>query len=138
VSAALDARGLPAGYPFKESLEITPRDAFAALKDSRLVLIDVRTEEEWRTARIDGSMHVPLHELESRFGEIEAAAAESPEKPVAFLCHHGVRSVKATLLARDRGIENASSVAGGIELWSLAADPSVARYERGPLGCRKI
>ncbi len=138
VSPGLDARGLPPGYPFKPDLEMTPREAMAALAREDAVLFDVRTIEEWRVSRVEGAVHIPLHELESRFGEVEDAADEKPGKPVAFLCHHGVRSLKASLFARERGIEGARSVAGGIDLWSLAADASVPRYERDASGCRRV
>jgi adenylyltransferase/sulfurtransferase len=75
-------------------------------------------------------VHVPLSELEKRHDEIEPA----PGQQVAILCHHGVRSLKAThaLRALRKDLAQCRSVAGGIELWSRAADPAVPRYERGP------
>jgi rhodanese-related sulfurtransferase len=69
-----------------------------------------------------------LHELESRLGELD------PDADVAFLCHHGVRSLRAAALARAHGLARAVSVAGGIDLWSLSVDPSVARYRRASDG----
>lgn len=132
----LDPRGLPPGYSFKPDYEITPRQAREALTSARLLLVDVRTNDEWDASRVPGSMHVPLHELEARFGEIEDAAEDADR--VAFLCHHGVRSMKAALFARQRGLDNAMSVAGGIDLWSLAADAAVTRYERDSGGCRPM
>lgn len=129
MSAALDARGLPPGYPFKTDWEITPREALAKLKAGpRFVLVDVRTDEERRVASVPGSVHIPLDRLEASLDDIDA------EGGIAFLCHHGVRSIKAAALARAKGVTGAVSVAGGIDLWSLAADPAVARYERGPGG----
>ena len=133
---ALDPRGLPPGYSFKPEYEITPREAREALTGTGLLLVDVRTIEEWNASRVPGSMHVPLHELEARFGEIEDAAEDADR--IAFLCHHGVRSMKAALFARQRGLENAVSVAGGIDLWALAADAEVKRYERGDRGVRVL
>lgn len=126
--APLDERGLPLGYPFRPELEITPREALAAMQraDAPLLVVDVRTQKELAVASVPGAMHVPLDELASRAGEIEAAMGD--ERPVAFLCHHGVRSMKAALFMRQRGVEEAVSVAGGIDLWSIAADPSVPRY----------
>ncbi len=43
-------------------------------------------------------------------------------------CHHGVRSLNVVNWLREQGIENCQSVAGGIDAWSLAVDPSVPRY----------
>jgi len=135
---ALDARGLPVGYPFKPELEVPPRETRERLGRSEIVLIDVRTPEEWSVARVEGAALIPLHELESRFDEVESALDAAPERDVLFLCHHGQRSIKAALFARARGIDRAFSIAGGIELWSLAADPSVPRYCRDAGGCRPL
>ena len=132
----LDARGLPTGYPFRPEFEMTPREADEAMKGGRLLLVDVRTVEEWNTAKVPGSMHVPLHELEARFGEIEDASEEAER--VAFLCHHGVRSMKAALFARQRGLDDAASVAGGIDVWAMAVGGGVRRYERDGGGCRAV
>lgn len=135
----LDDRGLPHGYPFRPGLEITPHEAIGRLAQpgSRFVLFDCRTDAEWAIARVESSVHVPLDTLSERLegGDLEEIVAGAE---VAFLCHHGVRSLRAALLAREHGIPGAVSVAGGIELWSLAADPRVPRYERGPLGCRVL
>lgn len=123
-----DHRGLPESYPFKPEFEWTPRETFDRLrkKDGSFQLIDCRTTEEWDLVRIPGAVNIPLHELESRLDELE------PGKRPVFLCHHGVRSLKAALAARAHGFKDAMSVAGGIELWSMSADSSVPRYERGP------
>jgi len=136
-SAALDANGIPAGYPFKPALELTPRETRSRLAGAApgLLLVDCRTGPEWDLVRIDGSIHVPLDELDERADEVAEAAAG---REVAVICHHGVRSLKGALLLRERGVPGAKSVAGGIDLWSMAADAGVPRYERGPAGCRIV
>ncbi len=128
----LDDRGLPPGYPFKPGMEITPREAKAgatsATGQAPMLLLDVRTKPEWDLVHIPGSIHIPLDQIEERHDEIELA----PGQTLAVLCHHGVRSLKAAYALRALGQPSAVSVAGGIELWSLAADANVPRYERGP------
>ncbi len=113
---------LPAAYPFKPEYEVTP----VATKRDGLPILDVRLNEEFEFAHVEGSVHVPLHELEDRVDELEFDADE----PIAVMCHHGVRSMKAALMLRALGFPKAYSIAGGIELWSLTADAGVPRYER--------
>ena len=125
---------LPAGYPFKPDLEITPRQAKKALDEGRLHIVDCRTKPEVEVASIAGAQHIPLDELEQRADEIEPEAGQD----VAVICHHGVRSMKATLMLRHMGMKNVKSIAGGIELWSTSADSSVPRYERGGGVCRVV
>ena len=43
-------------------------------------------------------------------------------------CHHGMRSRQAASFLRQVGFPQARSLAGGIDRWSLAVDPKVARY----------
>jgi len=131
---ALDDRGLPPRYPFKPDLEVTPREARAQLREhpTGTILLDVRTSAEWHTAHVPGSIHVPLDQLAERFESLPLDRAEH----LAILCHHGSRSLKAALFLHERGLDHARSVAGGIDLWSLAADPTIPRYERTAAGCR--
>lgn len=122
----LDDRGLPPGYPFKPEWELTPRQIKSALAaPTPLILLDCRRQSEWDTARIQGAILIPLDELAARLPEVEALA--DGDTTIAVHCHHGVRSLKAAAFLRQHGI-HAYSMAGGIDLWSAAVDPSVPRY----------
>lgn len=121
----LDEQGLPEGYPFREGLEVTPRE-LAELRrgGGGLLLVDCRTERERDAALIEGSLFIPLGELAHRVDELE----EIDQEKVVVYCHHGIRSMQAVSLLRAQGIGGAVSLAGGIDLWSVAIDPSVPRY----------
>ncbi|MFO0687732.1 MAG: molybdopterin-synthase adenylyltransferase MoeB [Myxococcota bacterium] len=89
-----------------------------------LALIDVREADEVATARIDGSIWIPLGELEARLAELDGLRST----PIVVHCHHGGRSEKAARLLLDRGFPNVENLEGGIEAWSLTVDPRVPRY----------
>ncbi|MDX2131389.1 MAG: rhodanese-like domain-containing protein [Planctomycetota bacterium] len=111
--------------------EVSPADAHASLSRRACVLVDCRTQPEWDLVRVPGSVHVPLDELGARADEIDVP----PGVPVYVICHHGRRSLDGAMILRASGIESlkdARSVAGGIDLWSQAADTAVPRYERAP------
>ena len=129
--ADLDERGLPPGYPFRPDLEVTPRRARALVRDfpPQAILIDCRTAQEAAVARIAEATLVPLTEIEARADEIAALAAEAGDVQVLVHCHHGMRSMKAALTLRAKGLKEVFSVAGGIDLWSRAVDPGVPRYQ---------
>ena len=106
-----------------------PEVQAAELKRARdrgeeLLLLDVRQPEEFSLARIEGSVLVPLGELEARLGEL----AGWRERRVVVTCHHGIRSLRGAEILRDSGFARIESLAGGIEAWSLTVDPSVPRY----------
>lgn len=122
----LDARGLPAGYDHRPDLEITPRQLRDACADPAHapLLLDVRRPDEWDIARLEPAVFIPLGELERRADELD----EHKHRPIAVMCHHGRRSMTATLYLRSKGFAQARSVAGGIDLWSVDIDPGVPRY----------
>ncbi|MBL8762712.1 MAG: rhodanese-like domain-containing protein [Phycisphaerae bacterium] len=125
---------MPAGYPFKPDWEVTPREAAQRLADPGdehpgLVLLDCRTPDEHHAARIRGAVLIPLNELERRAEELEHETL-GRGRAVLVYCHHGVRSMRAASFLRALGFSNARSIAGGIDLWSIAVDPAVPRYAR--------
>lgn len=107
--------------------EISPvelRDRLAQ-PDSPWLIVDCRTDDERALAHVPGSMWIPLHELELRLDELEPYR----DRPIAVMCHHGRRSMRAAELLRRSGFGQVWSVAGGIDAWSRTVDPAVPRYE---------
>ena len=88
------------------------------------LLLDVRRQDEYDTARIEGAKLIPLDELGERLGEL----AEWRDRDIVVHCHHGGRSEKACKLLRAAGFQRALNLDGGIEAWSVTVDPSVPRY----------
>lgn len=86
-----------------------------------LTLVDVRPPAE----RALASVPVPFECLED--GGIERLLSLPKDQPLAFLCHHGVRSAQAAAYFQAQGFSDVYNVVGGIEAWSLI-DPAVPRY----------
>lgn len=104
-------------------MEISVRDAAALLKsDPRAKLIDVRTNQEWETARIPGAVLVNTEEA------VETLLSLPKDTPIVVHCHHGIRSLQATAYFLELGFQNVRSMAGGIDAWSQEIDPGVPRY----------
>ncbi len=101
---------------------ISVTDLKSLLDAERVHLLDVRTAEELDEVALTGALHLPLHELPARFGELPR------DKPIAVLCHHGVRSATAARFLDQQGFIQTMSVAGGIDAYALEIDPALARY----------
>jgi rhodanese-related sulfurtransferase len=103
--------------------EITVQQASELLQEGKARLIDVREPWEFSTAKIEGSLAMPM-------GEVPARAHQEldPDERLLVLCHHGARSLSVTNWLRQQGFESAQSVASGIEAWSRQIDPSIPRY----------
>jgi rhodanese-related sulfurtransferase len=103
--------------------EISSAGAAALLKEKQAKLIDVREPWELVTARIEGSLAMPMGDVPLR-----AHQELNPEERLVVICHHGIRSMNVTVWLRNQGFEQAQSVRGGIDAWSVEVDPAVARY----------
>ncbi|WP_030165613.1 MBL fold metallo-hydrolase [Spirillospora albida] len=74
-----------------------PVGTFADLADVRhgrdVVVLDVRRDEEWGDSHLPGAVHIPLHELRARIGEV-------PAGEIWVHCASGYRSaIAASFLA---------------------------------------
>lgn len=79
------------------------------LVDQGWRLLDVRTDEEWASGRIPGSLHVPMHQVIARLDEIGDR--------VLCVCAVGGRSAQVTAYLRGHGRE-ALNVEGGVHGWA--------------------
>ena len=50
------------------------------------------------------------------------------DAPIAFHCHHGIRSHEAAQQLLREGFRHIYNLKGGIDAWSLTIDASVPRY----------
>lgn len=108
--------------------DVTPGDAYAALRDDeRAVLVDVRTDAEWRYVGVPDLsdlgkqallvewVRYPAGEPNARFVDELRAAGVEADQPVFFLCRSGVRSRYAAEAATAAGLGPAYNVADGFE-----------------------
>src|SRR4051794_13389498 len=102
-------------------LEISPTEVKQRI--DTLTLIDVREAAEHQVCQIPGARLIPMRTIPEQLKNLE----EMPG-PLVVFCHHGVRSLRVVEWLREQGLGHCQSMAGGIEAWSLAVDPSVPRY----------
>lgn len=100
------------------------RDLIAS--GASVAMLDVREPWEHELCHIEHSTLIPLSELPARNRELQALAGG--DAPLVVICHHGGRSMHATLWLRQQGFENAVNLAGGIDAWASVIDTSMRRY----------
>lgn len=88
------------------------------------LFIDCRTSDEQAICRLPRSHLIPLQDLPEYLGWLR----ENVKPRLVVYCHHGQRSLRAAHWLRTQGFSSAQSMAGGIDAWSRAIDPSVPRY----------
>jgi len=87
-----------------------------------ILLIDVREPWEYEACRIEGAQLIPMRTIPANLQQLDV------DGPVIFYCHHGQRSLDVAAWLRSQGVEQAQSLAGGIDRWSMEIDPKVPRY----------
>lgn len=64
------------------------------------VILDVRTEKEYETGHIKGSVNISLGSIRARYIELD------PKKVYITVCSHGLRSVKAESILKEKGFRH--------------------------------
>jgi hydroxyacylglutathione hydrolase len=78
------------------------------LRRGEVELLDVRDDDEWEEGHVEGSVHIPYHDLRNGLpGDIQNG------KPLAVACSIGNRSSIAVSLLRRAGVEGVIHVAEG-------------------------
>ena len=90
------------------------------------LVLDVREPWEVQTASVtpDGFelLNIPMQQIPAQLNQLDE------DRPIACLCHHGMRSLHVASFLEQNGYTNITNVTGGIDLWSAERDPSVPRY----------
>ncbi len=99
-------------------LEVSVSEA-ADLRDAGAFMLDVREPEEWMAGHIPGATLIPLGELASRVSEVPT------DRQVVVVCRSGNRSATGRDILRDAGLEQVTSMAGGMNQWAGAGYETV-------------
>jgi glyoxylase-like metal-dependent hydrolase (beta-lactamase superfamily II)/rhodanese-related sulfurtransferase len=106
----------PSWAPVSRSYAGLPELPAAWVAEHRhaVTILDVRSREEVEgpDGHIDGSVAIPLPELEQRLAEIPTG------QPVVVVCHAGSRSALATQQLLKAGLEQVANLRGGLSRWA--------------------
>ncbi len=96
-------------YRHKEN--ITIKEMLEILKtNSNVVLLDVRSSQEYIEGHIRGSINIPVYDIEK-----QAKNKLNKKSIIIVYCSAGIRSKRAIQILEKLGYENLYNVEGGIE-----------------------
>ncbi len=98
----------------KSYLDIEASDLFNLITKPKVLLVDVRNDDEVARGAIPGAMHIQLSMLPLQYEKLMQAST------VVFYCHSGVRSAHAADFAVNKGVKNVYNLTGGILAWGKA------------------
>lgn len=83
----------------KDSLEVVRQN----VQKDKAVLVDVRSEQEWKQGHIEGSIFVPVTSLR-KGGDAKVLAKTLPKKRIIYtFCVVGMRAKSATIALEKHG-----------------------------------
>jgi rhodanese-related sulfurtransferase len=100
-------------------------DEAAAIVDeppADLVVLDVRTPEEFAEGHLDGAVLVDFYDADFT----DQLAALDPDVPYLVICRSGNRSAQTLSIMDELGFASAVDVEGGIVAWAGAGLPVTA------------
>lgn len=90
---------------------INPRELYERLKKENLTIVDVRSEYEFMTLSIPGSINIPLNEIS------EKAHILDKRKEIILVCGIGLRSYQAYTRLKALGFKNIKILDGGLKAY---------------------
>ncbi|HEX5064755.1 MAG TPA: rhodanese-like domain-containing protein [Myxococcota bacterium] len=101
--------------------EVSREQLFAAQGGAdRPFVLDVRTPEEFASGHVPGARNIPIDELASRTGELEAQR----QREVVVYCERGSRARKAADALVAAGFTDVKLLAGHMSGWRDAGLPT--------------
>lgn len=93
---------------------VSPNQAADMLHKKQAIIVDVREQDERNEEYIEGTLFIPLAQLESRMGEL----AKYKNSPVIVQCRSGRRSNIAGASLLKAGFKQVLNLDGGILAWN--------------------
>ncbi|MDZ4227577.1 MAG: rhodanese-like domain-containing protein [Patescibacteria group bacterium] len=107
-----------------ESYEIHPADVAEKIKNSEdVVLLDVRTPEEYAEMHLEDAVLLPVQELSRQSLAAIGLGEDTKNKEIIIYCRSGARSKTAYDIMNSLGYTNIKSIAGGIINWQEGQYP---------------
>ena len=100
--------------------DVTVEEAKSLVESNvSLIIVDVRTREEYDSGHIEGAILIPVSELESRINEL------SKEEEFLIYCRTGNRSSNSVNILKANGYTKIFHMNDGIIAWIQAGYPTV-------------
>jgi rhodanese-related sulfurtransferase len=90
---------------------VTTEEAKQLIDNNEVVVLDVRTPEEYQDGHIPNAILIPLQELENKLNDLDK------EEPYLVVCRSGNRSAQASEILTSNSFANIYNMAGGMNDW---------------------
>lgn len=88
-------------------------------QDTSMVILDVRTPEEFAAGHVPGAINIPYTHLPARISEV----ADAADKDIVLYCTVGVRAEKGAERLRENGFTKLLHLDGDMKAWEAQKRP---------------
>lgn len=88
---------------------------------SPLIILDVRTGPEYSGGHLENSIHIPVQEIQQRYGELSSHKDDN----ILIYCATGNRSTVAAKILIDKGFSHIYNMREGAHVWKQKGYPLV-------------
>jgi len=97
---------------------VSPGEATRLLNHDNAIMIDMRSDKDYRDGHIVNAVNVPDGK-----GEIPATLSKHLERPVIVYCQRGQTSTAVCNRLSKQGFESVYNLQGGVQAWQKAELP---------------
>jgi rhodanese-related sulfurtransferase len=99
---------------------LSPSNAIRLMNNnSNALILDIRTEADYKSGHINGAKNVPLSDFASSIDGLSSKKSD----PVLIYCNSGNTVTRAIKLLKNAGFEQVNNLQGGIAAWKEANMP---------------
>ena len=95
---------------------ISQEELLGKLKQSDVVVLDVRSNQEYRNGHIPGALNIEVQRLGASLDEL----ASHRDKTLVVTCEHGLRARMAMYTLQRAGFEKILHLSGDMQAWRKA------------------
>lgn len=88
---------------------------------SPLIILDVRTVQEYSVGHLKNSINIPVQEIQQRYGELSS----HKDDDILIYCATGNRSTVAAKILIDNGFSRIYNMREGVHIWAQQGNPLV-------------
>jgi rhodanese-related sulfurtransferase len=105
----------------KSHPEISPQALNLLIESNQApVILDVRSEEEFRAGHIPGAINLPVTQMPGRIDDLAAYK----DREIVVHCEVGPRAGMASWMLRRSGFEDLVELKGHMQAWRIAGLPT--------------
>lgn len=114
---------VPGGIGSAGVKQIDPTEATRLINHEDAVVVDIRSEAEFKQGHILNAVHLPMSQLSENLKKMEPYK----DRPIITLCRTGQRAPGAAGTLRKQGFEKVYALKGGLLAWQNANLPLVKK-----------